>query len=190
VDPTRRSPTQFEKLVNDTTAASIVDASKVFGTWLNHWKEQGRGKEALDSIREYFKREDPHHNVGDILDQAFQISLAIEGRQEAYWFLVTAHIYRHGWNSYWTSSSEVMQRLRWASDHYPDRWMDFIRDSSQPESYFEKLGYGFSIGHKYLVRFLLMVGQRSIAANIVDAFVRTIVAEVDDQPIPDIPWFR
>jgi hypothetical protein len=83
-----------------------------------------------------------------------------------------------------------MQRLRWASDHYPDRWMDFIRDSSQPESYFKKLGYGFSIGHKYLVRFLLLVDQRSIAAKIVDAFVRTMIAEVDDQPIPDTPWFR
>jgi hypothetical protein len=191
-DPTKRGPNHFKKLVGDVKDLSLSHGSiaAYFAAWLKHWKDQGKGKEALDNIRDYFAREERTYPAEEALDQAFEMSLAIEGRDRAYWFIVAAHIHRHGWQSHWNSSEEVMKRLRWASEHYPDRWMDFIRDTSEPESYYKKLGYGFSIGDKYLVRFLLLVDQRDLAAKVVNAFVRTIVEEVHDQPIPETPWFH
>jgi hypothetical protein len=191
-DATKRGPSQFAKLANDTKGFALAPGKTAayFSAWLKHWADQGKGKEALGNIREYFKDGRHSYHAEEALDQAFQLSLAIEGRDAAYWFIVNAHIHRHGWQSNWASSEEVMQRLRRASEHYPDRWMEFIRDTSEPDSYFKKLGYGFSIGHKYLVRFLLLVGQRDLAARIVDTFVKTLVEEVSDQPIPEAPWFR
>lgn len=191
-DPKKRGPRQFAKLVNDTKDLSLPhgDISTYFYTWLNHWNDQGKGKEALDDIRDYFLREEHVYFAAEVLDPAFQVSLTVEGRDSAYWFLVAAQIHKHGWQSYWSSAEEVMQRLRWASEHYPDRWMDFIKDSSRPENYYIKRGYGFSLGHKYLVRFLLLVGQRELAAKIVDEFVQILVEELRDQPIPEAPWFQ
>jgi hypothetical protein len=191
-DPIKRGPSQFAKLANDTKGFGLSHGKTAayFSAWLKHWTDQGKGKEALASIRNYFKNGRHSFEAEEALDQAFHTSLAIEGRDEAYWFIVNAHIHRHGWQSNWASSEEVMRRLRWASEHYPDRWMDFIRDTSEPQSYYKKLGYGFSIGHKYLVRFLLLAGQRDIAARVVDTFVKTLVEEVSDQPIPEAPWFR
>jgi len=191
-DPKKRGPRQFAKLVNDTKDLRLPhgDISTHFSTWLNHWKDQGKGKEALDDIRAYFQREERAYFSSDVLDPAFQVSLAVEGRDLAYWFLVAAQIHKHGWQSFWSSEEEVMQRLRWASEHYRDRWMDFIKDSSRPENFYAKREYGFSIGQRYLVRFLLLVEQRDLAAKIVDQFVNSIVEELRDQPIPVVPWFQ
>jgi hypothetical protein len=191
-NPTKRGPHQFAKIAGDVRKAALSggDGSSYAATWLNHWKEQGKGKEALDNIREYFAGGESTLGVESVPDLAFKTSLAIEGPDEAYWFIVAAHIHRHGWQSYWTSSDEVMSRLQWVSDYYPDRWMSFIHDTSEPESFYRGRGYGFSIGHKYLVRFLLLVGQRQIAVKIVDMFVRIVLDEVHDQPILGASWFR
>ncbi len=83
-----------------------------------------------------------------------------------------------------------MARLTLAAQHYPDRWPEFIRDSSEQTPYYKRRGKDFSIGYKYLVRFLLLVGQRDLALAITDQIVKTLVSEVTDQPIPDAKWLR
>jgi hypothetical protein len=137
-----------------------------------------------------FDTQDRYLNAEEILDRAFKVSLAEEGKAAAYPWLVKAHIYRHGWQSYWTSEGEVMERLALAAQHYPQNWMDFIRDTSDQTPYFKRRGKDFSLGYKYLVRFLVLVGQKDIAAAVTDEFVQTLVSEVKDQPIPDALWFR
>jgi len=79
VDPTKRSPRQFEKLVNDAADSNLShdEIAGHFGVWLGHCKDRGRGREALDSIRKYLMREDCSHYANEVLDQAFQMSLAI-----------------------------------------------------------------------------------------------------------------
>ena len=46
------------------------------------------------------------------------------------------------------------------------------------------------LGYKYLVRFLMLVGQVELADKITTAFVDSLVEEVREQPIPETPWFR
>ena len=188
---TKRGYKQFDLVVDDVDDFSLSsgEGGAYFNEWLMHWVSKGKGKEALDSIRAYFREEERTYHADEALDQAFLVSLDVEGRDAAYWFIVRAQINRHGWQSNWTTSAEVMQRLRWASQYYPDRWMEFIRDTSEPPSYYKELGYGFSIGHQYLVKFLLLVDQRKLATGLVEEFVQTVVDEVHDQPIPKTPWF-
>ena len=83
-----------------------------------------------------------------------------------------------------------MQRIRLAAQHYPDRWFQYIKDTSVPAPYYRRRGHSFVLGYKYLVRFLMLVGQVELADKITNAFVESLVEEVREQPIPETPWFR
>jgi len=83
-----------------------------------------------------------------------------------------------------------MTRLRLAAQYYSDRWEQYIKDTSVPALYYRRRGSSFVLGHKYLVRFLMLVGEDELADRITDSFVETLVEEVREQPIPEASWFH
>ena len=190
VDPISFAYEDFVGVVKAATAVHYRSRKEFMAKWLHHWKDRRKASRALRSILSYFETSEATHDAQDILDEAFVVSLAIEGKEAAYPLLVKAHIHRNGWQSYWTSETETMQRLRLAAQHYPDRWLQYIKDSSVLAPYYRRRGYGFVIGYKYLVRFLMIVGQVDLADKITTAFVDSLVEEVREQPIPETPWFR
>ena len=190
VEPTSFDYDDFAGVVKAAAAVHYRSREEFMVKWLHHWKAQRNGSRALRSILSYFETSERTYDAAEILDESFLLSLAIEGKEAAYPWLVKAHIHRNGWQSYWTSETEVMQRLRLASEYYPDRWLKYIKDTSVPAFYYGRRGYGFVIGYKYLVRFLMLVGQAEIADKVTTAFVDSLVEEVREQPIPETPWFR
>jgi len=189
VDPTSFGYKDFAALVEAAAAVHYRSREEFMVRWLHHWKNQDKAPQALQSILSYFETSETTYGAEEILDEAFLVSLAVEGKNSAYSWLVKAHIHRHGWQSYYTSETEIMTRLRLAAQHYPDRWLQYIKDTSVPAPYYRRRRYSFVIGHKYLVRFLMLVGQVELADKITDAFVDTLVEEVREQPIPETPWF-
>ena len=93
-------------------------------------RDRKKGAEALKSIEKFFTETERTFAAEGILDEAFLVSLAVQGKKAAYKWLVRAHIVRHGWQSYWTSSKEINRRLEWAAKYYKDKWRDFIADTS------------------------------------------------------------
>ena len=83
----------------------------------------------------------------------------------------------------------MLRRLAWAADHYKERWAQYILDTSKQPPYWERRQYSFSIGHRYLVHFLLLVGQTQLAVELTATCVRLVEAEVSDQPISTGSWF-
>lgn len=190
-DPTAIAPGDFKGLVRLVSGAfPYKHRGEFLGNWLRHWQAQGKASIALNAIRDFFDKEDRYLYAEEILDQAFKVSLAEEGKDAAYPWLIKAHIYRHGWQSNWTSEKEVMARLTLAAQTYPERWQDFIRATSDQTPYYQRRGKDFVLGYQYLVRFLLLVGQTGIASAVTDEFVKTLVSEVRDQPISDASWVR
>jgi hypothetical protein len=183
-------PSQFAKLVDRADKLNFGVVDGVLRRWLEYWKAHRQGREALKAIESFFKDAERTYPADGILDDAFLTSLAIQGKREAYQWLVRAHVVRHGWRNYWTSEEEVVRRLEWAAKHYMSRWRDFIRDTSKPEPFWEKRDYGFSIGLEYLVRFLILVDQKGLAEQYTDTLVGILVEEVSDQPLPEIPWLQ
>lgn len=189
-DPTKVPADQFGKLLTLVSGRFPYQHRADFlRRWLDHWKAQGKASVALKSIKDVFDKEERYLNAEEILDRAFAVSLEEEGRDAAYPWLVKAQIYRHGWLQ-WTSEKEVVDRLTLAAKHYPAKWREFIRDTSEQTPYFKRRGKGFVLGYKHLVRFLLMVGQTDLAIAVTDEFVETLVSEVGDQPIPDARWLQ
>ncbi|WP_192182868.1 NACHT domain-containing protein [Mesorhizobium amorphae] len=186
-----RGPNEFDAVVADTTGSyDHHNRKSYFEKWLGIHKEAGKGKEALESVRKYFRAKRETYGANDVLDAAVEVSMEVEGREAAYEWLVKAHIERLGWQSNWTSRDEVMARLHFSAENYPERWKQYIVDTSEPPEFYRTRGYGLTIGAKYLVEFLLLVGQRDLATRIVDAMVKTIVDEVHDLQIPEATWFR
>jgi len=190
VEPTSFGYEDFSAVVQAAAAVHYRSREEFMVKWLHHWKDRRNGSRALRSILSYLETSDKIYDALEILDAAFLLSLAIEGKEAAYPWLVKAQIHRHGWQSYWASETEVLQRIRLAAQHYPDRWLQYIKDTSVPEPYYRRRGYSFVLGYKYLVRFLMLVGQLELADNITTAFVDSLVEEVREQPIPETPWFR
>ena len=186
-------PSQFRVLVEKISDDSFGHKrqEETLKQWFVHWKDRGKGIEAMNSIRSYFEEEEkPHTAAESLLDEVFQASLVLEGKAKAYEWLVRAHIHRHGWSNWYASEKEVLRRLGLAAEHYPESWADFIRDTSEPARYWERRGRDFAIGVECLVRFLLMVGQEDCAADFVDTCVHLVLEEVSDQPTMECPWFR
>lgn len=189
VDPASFGYKDFAAVARAAVAVSYRSREDFMVNWLHHWKEQGKASKALQSIHAYFETSETNFGAEEILDQAFLVSLAVEGKDAAYPWLVKAHIHRHGWNSYYTSETEVMTRLRLAAKHYPERWLQYIKDTSVPAPYYRRRRYSFVLGYEYLVRFLILVGQVELADRVTTAMVTTLAEEVREQPIPETPWF-
>jgi hypothetical protein len=183
-------PSQFAKLVDRADRLDFGARDEVLRRWLEYWTKQRKGRESLKAIESFFKDTERTYPAERILDDASLTSLATQGKNGAYKWLVRAHVARHGWQNFWTSKEEVVKRLEWAAKHYKSRWRDFIRDTSKPEPYWEKRDYGFSIGLEYLVRFLVLVDQKELATQYTDTLVGILVEEISDQPLPDIPWLK
>lgn len=190
VDPTSFNYEDFHAVAKAAAEVHYRSRKEFVAKWLHHWRAQGKISRALCSVLSYFEMSETTHDVEEILDEAFHVSLEVEGKDVAYKWLVKAHIYRHGWQSNWTSETEIMTRITLAANHYPDRWLQYIKDTSVPAPLYRRQRYSIVLGYKYLVRFLVLVGQIELADKITTAFVDSLVAEVREQPIQETPWFR
>lgn len=189
-DPVSFGPEQFAEVLAAAEAVGYKQRGSFFASWLSHCRDHGHATRALHCIRSYFDNSESTYGADDVLDEAFRISLEVEGKDAAYPWLVKAHIHRSGWQSWFTSEEEAMGRLEKAAAHYSDRWLTYIRDTSVPAPYYRRRGYGIVIGYKYLVRFLVLAGQLKTASAVTGALVTNLTEEVRDQPVPPTPWFR
>lgn len=188
-DPRSFATGDFKGVVSAADALDFKSRGDYMVSWLHYWRDQGKATLALRDIQSSFEASETTYGADEILDEAFRVSLEVEGKDAAYPWLVKAHIHRHGWQSYFSSEKEAMRRLELAAEHYPDRWLTYIHDTSAPAPYYRRRRYGLVIGYKYLVRFLVLVGQTQVASDVTDAFVKTLIEEVREQPIPLTPWF-
>lgn len=194
-DTTKYKVGEFDKLISDLSDYRIgyEEQRAAAKRWLRHWSGKGRAKQALKAIGQYFEvtNADRYSSIAEeLLNDAFDISLDVEDREESYRWLVRAHVARNGWQSNWTSEAEINHRLEAAAKHFSEKWKEYIHDTSYQAQYLKRAGFSFSIGYRYLVRFLLLVGQNELANDLAKNFVEILAAEVSDQPIPSCPWFH
>lgn len=192
LEATSFGPDDFAGVAEAVSAPAFHYAKrKPFLTdWLRHWHGKRKSRQAIASVRAYFDSGRRTYDVEEILDTTFEVSLAAEGRDAAYPWLVEGHRRRHGWSSYFTSKDEIEARLRAAANIYPDRWKEFIRDTSTPTEFYSRRGYSFSIGFHHLVWFLLLADQTQEAKKVTSEFISILEAETEDQPIAEAVWLR
>lgn len=154
-------------------------------TWFRHWQEQGLGLDLLRIIEPYLTAESIPWGVADILDEAFNVCLTLEGKRKAYHWLVAAQIHRHGWDERF-SGSVARERFTVFAKHYAHFWKQFIIDTAKPA--YRTASESLVIPHHRLVQFLLAVGQVSLAISVTEEMVCTVVEDFSDQPLKNPAW--
>ncbi|MBR0641597.1 NACHT domain-containing protein [Plastoroseomonas hellenica] len=154
--------------------------------WLLHWERMGRGPDAIASL-ERLTRSGLHYPVERGLDLACEIALRVLGRDAAYALFVHAHVVRSGWSTWWSNRSESRHRLRRVAELFPERWEDFLIQTSGRDD--ERLHNNWlAVGRDLWVEFFLLVGQRDLATRVARAVLDSYLQELADQPIPPVPW--
>lgn len=188
----RYSPKRLAALLSRLSGPETSYEEKRTGLrrWLEHWETEGRAVEALAAMEAQLDKLTSGVFLDESFDVAFRISLANEGKEAAFRWLVRAHSSRYGWASYMVSEEETMSRLRIAAVHYRERWLNFIEDTAKQSPYWARRSGQRSlvIGQKYLVRFLLLAGEIEKASAVTAALIASFVSEVQDQPIPSAKW--
>jgi len=154
--------------------------------WFGFWKAEGRGADLLKALEPYIDGEDVPSAVTELLDDVFELSLALEGKKKAYKWIVAAQIYRHGWDPYYCED-DAFRRFSVFNTHYAEQWQDFIFDTSK--SAYRTFRDDLVIPHHRLVQFLVTIGQIQEARHVAEQLVATVVEEVSDQPLETPVWF-
>lgn len=184
IDVTTYSASSIQELQAELRSRNAYVAERrIVRRWFEHWLAQGRGIELLRSLEPLRDRRDGVGGIADILDQAFETSLTLEGRETAYRWLVAAQLQCRGWDEY-HGLQQALQRYATFAAHYRERWRQFISDTTRPDG----PGGSLSIPHHRLVHFLLAVGEVAAARSIVEAMVDTIVEDFSDQPLTSPAW--
>ena len=182
------TPADVEALLQELHSRNAYVAERrIVKKWFRYWLTQGRGMDLLRNLEPYLTVESVPSGIADVLDEAFEASLQLEGQRQAYRWLVAAHVHRRGWDEYFDQAG-ALRRFSGFARYYKARWRQFISDTSIPM----ETGRGFSrtIPHLRLVHFLLAVDEVEIAKTVVEAMVYTTVEDFAEQPLTSPAWSR
>lgn len=157
--------------------------------WITFWHGQGQGAEVLAAIETAYGRERLWGSADLILDIAF----ALHGRAAAYPWLIRAHREELGWSRYFSLAKRETVKRRWeyVRTYYPERWLEFIRDTLQPEG--SSPWRDFVIGSSAWVRiveYLVFVGQEHLANDLVERMISGALAMVSPLQLPTPEWVQ
>jgi len=185
VKPADFPPSDLKKLIKKIRG-NYEGGERILQEWFDYWVEQGHGIEVIQIIDEIIETDRPYE-VDYLLDNVFEAALKLQGKRAAYPWLVRAHVQLSGWHRYSFGKTSCLNRLRRVAETYPDQWRKYVRDVSEPRWKVSSDG-SVVIGRDLLVRLLLLVGERQLAADITGVMISTFLSELADQPIGGAPW--
>jgi hypothetical protein len=187
--PEEYPPDLFDSLL------SAIKESKTYGIyvylpkWYGYWAARERESDLLRVLEprllsEEGRRDDCHY----MLDQAFESSLKLYGKDKAFRYAVQAQKEMGGWSDFYESAEKSKQRLHRVAELYPQRADEFIaascfswlRHKHQPSSRV--------IPSDKLVFFLVELGRFAEANDLVRAMVRSVQDDTRNLPLTTPPW--
>ncbi len=180
-------PKHLNEFILEVKSKNII-GEKSLREWLDYWVQHGQGMEAIANIEEIVKAES-YYEVEYLFDHIFEIVLKLKGKDEAYPWIVRAHIQQSGWSEFYSGKEKCRNRLRRVSEVYPDRWRKYVRDVSAPRWKISTEG-SIVMGRDMFVRFLLLVGERKLALSITETMIDIYLSELADQPIGFATWLE
>lgn len=156
--------------------------------WLNHWDTMGKHAEALDDLYSLVKDGGYRFDLTEALDTAFEISRKRQGRSSAYRWLILSMVQNRGWDRWWSSADKFRGRVRAVAQDYPEKWRDFVVETSRIEPLGDLEDNGIAVGFSRLVYFLVEVGESELAKQCAMEMVEVFRDEVSQQPLVAPEW--
>lgn len=181
------SPARLTHLLDDLDREIAYTARRGFiNGWFAYWSEEGKGVDLLAALDSVFEQDVASYELSQLLDAAFELSFELEGKKKAYRWLTRAQIHRHGWEEYYHSTDEGDARFRTVAEHYLSEWNTFIQDTAK--SRYRSASDSLVIPHARLVKYLAVVGETRLAAEVTRAMVEITISEFSDQPVRSPAW--
>jgi len=177
---------QLSELLGELDRRGIHMARRaVVREWFDYWRSR-KGVNLLRALEPFRDAENMPWEIAELLDGAFELSLALEGKQAAYPWLVSAQVHGGGWEPFY-SEKDSIARFRVFAESYPKLWGKFIHDTSKPR--YSGSSERLVIPSNRLVQFLVAVGQVDIAIQVAEAMVSEVVDDASEQPLAMPAWF-
>ena len=161
------------------------------GEWLRYWSCCGLSNEALIDFDAAVTANWRDLDVYSNLDLAFEIALKSQGRSRAFRWLVRAHSAKSGWQRRIASTDEeTSSRIQAVAQHYRGRWKEYVVMTTKARFGTQIEANGIVVGLSYMVRYLVEVGQASLARAYALEMARIFEQELQEQPIQLPDWSR
>lgn len=190
--PSKYPPGQLDPYRNAVASVGRYGGwkSRAIERWLRYWYHKGQGRAALTELHTLATGDHSSYELDKTYDLAFEASLAIEGKQAAFFWLVAGQRHRRGWQRWYTSSVEAEARLSLAAKHYSERWAEFIQESAAPVIVHPGERSSIMMGQSRLVDFLIKVGEHEGARKLTASLVDVMISEVEEQPLIVPEWAK
>ena len=186
VDPGRHlyfPPDQLGQLTIKDDLASPLERADELCSWLCYWAETERGHEALRAVEPYLLEDDRL----EISNTAVTAVRKIRGRVQSYRWLAESQRRSGGWYHYYSRIDDTRDRWNSVKVDFPDRWLQFLKDSIRPSSRFHTyVGFGTTIPR--IVEYLIYFDQIDDASVMTCQLVETIEGLVAGQNLPIPEW--
>lgn len=180
-------PGSFQLLLAELNAQHAYTVEReVVREWFSHWVEKQQGISLLRDLEQFLSAEDVPSAATELLDLAFSLSLELEGKRQAYKWLVAAQISRRGWDRFY-GRDDAKQRFTLFAEHYRNQWREFIIETTKPSTSWRGTRE-LTIPHDRLVDFLIAVQEYSRAKEVVIAMVDATVEDFSDISLEVPEW--
>ncbi len=178
------TPQQLREYKEELRNRHIFDASSHIKGWAAHWADQGQKREVCQSLIEDAEQNPYAGNY----DTIFELVLSLYGKDEAYPWLVKAHVQQAGWERYFSSKELAVNRWQIIETHYPKKWFEFICDTISQKRWGTWSWYLSQGGLVRIVEYCLFMEQHKLARELIDVFVPSALEYISPLEFPRPDW--
>lgn len=184
-DPANYPPENLQEYFKESKAFNSYERGICLMPWLDYWIGTCKKDESFQAIIEEEKR---GGRLGlENYDRLYEIALSLYGKSEAYPWLVKAHIERAGWSRYYTDEDEAIRRWEIVKRNYPDKWLEFIKDTMK-SIFGNELNFSIHERVVRLVKYCIFMGQIDLAKKIAEQVVASVLELVSPIDLPMPEW--
>lgn len=182
-------PGQLEDFLNELDRQNRIFNRDFFQQWFDYWSTQaGQKPKMLQAMQEITEKNTSlPFRTGIFNNLMLRIALDVSGKTAAYEILPRAHMEDFGWSMHGTRE-EAEARFQLIAKHWPEKWLNFIKDTALPRKAYSRDGHSPAIGLSRLVQYLLIMDKKDIVIEIGNMLVDFTLERSKNMDFPASPW--
>lgn len=182
-------PERLEVFLNELDRQNRIFNREFFQGWFDYWSAQaGQKQKMLQAMQEIAEKDTSlPFRTGIFNNLMLRLSLDVSGKNAAYEILPRAHMEDYGWSMHGTRE-EAEARFQLIARHWPEKWLDFIKDTALSRKAYSRDGHPPAIGLSRLVQYLLIIGKQDIVVEIGNMLVDFTLERSKNMDFPASPW--
>jgi hypothetical protein len=185
-------PSDFENLLRDMRDSGHYFERESLRSWYQYWAQADHSN-LVNSLHKYLGQDNDYDaEVRYVLDQLFDSTLSLFGRDRAFHIVVLAQVENGGWSSWGMTESRDASRarLRKVAEMYPERALEFVAESCtrQDKMFREMVEPSYTIPGVNLIYFLVHAKHVDLAKSYLARMVASLKDETKMFSLPRPEW--